>query len=127
MVAPLVGRCGGKWMNACRCLVAPCAALMALSSAFAEKGGDKSLTADQARDLEAAARRYFEAAADRQAKWSFDAKLDVLLARKEDAVRQVVWKAYRAAGVHKDAKKDFDAKQVRYEKHTSAYTVKKVG
>jgi predicted esterase len=42
-------------------------------------------------------------------------------------VRGVVWKAYQAAPVHADVKKDFEKNQVRYQKHLSPYTVKKVG
>jgi transglutaminase-like putative cysteine protease/predicted esterase len=76
---------------------------------------------------EKAARAYFAAPADEQAKWKFDASLDDWLAGDEAAVRRAVWQAYRTAPVHAEAKKDFDQNQVRFEKHLSPYTVKKVG
>ena len=45
----------------------------------------------------------------------------------EPAVRQAAWEAYRGAPIHDAAKQDFDAKQVRFDKHLSPYTVKTVG
>src|SRR5262249_47139591 len=48
-------------------------------------------------------------------------------AAHEVEVRRVVWDAYRVAPIHDAAKKDFEGKQVRHEKHLSPYTVKQVG
>lgn len=93
----------------------------------ATRAADRPLTAAEARDLEKAAKAYFEAGADERARWAFDRKLDAMLVRDEPGVRQAVWKAYRDAAIHQEAKKDYDARQVRYDKHTSAYTVKQVG
>jgi predicted esterase len=84
-------------------------------------------TKKQTLQIEKAAKDYFSADADKRAGWKFDEKLDRLLAANEDAVRDVVWKAYREAGLNAQAKKDFEANEVRYEKHVSPYVVKKVG
>jgi transglutaminase-like putative cysteine protease/predicted esterase len=76
---------------------------------------------------EKAARAYFTASPEERANWKFDAALDDWLAGDEAAVRRAVWQAYRTAPAHAEAKKDFDQNQVRFEKHLSPYTVKKVG
>jgi hypothetical protein len=86
-----------------------------------------ALTAEQARQVEKAARDYYTADAAEQAKWRFDRSLDRLLLENEPAVREAVWRAYRDAPIHGKLKEDFDANRVRYEKHVSPYTVKKVG
>ena len=84
-------------------------------------------SAEQLQQAEKAARAYFAATAEERGKWKFDAGLDRLLNGNEQALRWLVWKAYQAAPVHAEARKDFEQKQVRFEKHLSPYTVKKVG
>jgi transglutaminase-like putative cysteine protease/predicted esterase len=86
-----------------------------------------ALTALQHSAIEKEAKRYFEASADKQKKWRFDADLEKCLAKNEPAVRAAVWKAYREAAVHDVMKKDFEKKEVRYGNHVSPYTVKSVG
>jgi predicted esterase len=85
------------------------------------------LSKDQVDQIRKAARAFFAAPAAKQAGWRFDKKLDQLLAGHEAEVRRAVWEAYRAAPVHAALKKDFANHQVRYQKHLSPYTVKKVG
>lgn len=70
---------------------------------------------------------YFTATTNQQAKWKFPRALEKLLDGNETAVRHAAWDAYRAAPIHSELKADFDAKQVRFEKHLSPYTVKTVG
>jgi hypothetical protein len=85
------------------------------------------LTKEQVRQVEKAAREFINADEAKRAKWEFDAKLDQWLADHESEVRGIVWKAFQAAPIHADMKKDFEKNQVRYQKHLSPYTVKKVG
>jgi hypothetical protein len=86
-----------------------------------------TLKAEQTREVEKAARDYYTADAAGQAKWRFDPTLDRLLREDESAVREAVWRAYRDAPIHAKLKEDFEANRVRYQKHVSPYTVKKVG
>jgi hypothetical protein len=86
-----------------------------------------ALTAEQAGQVEKAAREYYSATPAEQAKWHFGPTLDRLLLEGEPAVREAAWKAYRDAPIHDKLKEDFDANRVRYQKHVSPYKVKKVG
>ncbi len=70
---------------------------------------------------------YFAASTNQQAKWKFPRGLEKLLRENETAVRHAAWEAYRSAPIHDALKADFEAKQVRFEKHLSPYTVKTVG
>lgn len=70
---------------------------------------------------------FFTAPTNKQAKWKFSGALERLLRANEPAVRRIAWAAYRGAPIHHAAREDFDAKQVRFEKHLSPYTVKTVG
>lgn len=70
---------------------------------------------------------YFTAATNQHAKWKFPRALEKLLRENETAVRHTAWEAYRSAPIHDALKADFEAKQVRFEKHLSPYTVKTVG
>ncbi len=86
-----------------------------------------NLTKEQTAQIEKEAKAYFEADAPKQARWKFDEKLDKLLIENEEAVRDATWNSYRAAEIHAEAKKDYDANQVRFEKHLSPYVLKKIG
>jgi predicted esterase len=77
--------------------------------------------------LEKQALAYFDATPEKQAAWRFDEKLDARLAADEANVRKTVWKAYQQSKAHEPLKKDYDAKEVRWKDHLSAYTLKKVG
>ena len=68
-----------------------------------------------------AARSFFDSAA------LPDARMDELLRRHEDEVRQVVWQAYADSKLHLDLKADFDKKRVTHDKYLSPYTVRAVG
>ena len=70
---------------------------------------------------------YFTAPAELRANWKFSAEHEKLLRENDPAVRRVAWESFRAAPIHSELKQDFAAKQVRFEKHLSAYTVKTVG
>jgi len=82
--------------------------------------------ADEAK-LQKAFTDFFTAPTNRQAAWKFSSSLEKLLRNNEPAVRRVAWHAFRAAPIHDALKQDFDAHQVRFEKHLSPYTVKTVG
>ncbi|HUR47311.1 MAG TPA: transglutaminase domain-containing protein, partial [Candidatus Saccharimonadales bacterium] len=77
--------------------------------------------------LQKALGEYFGAAPESRKEWKFSASLDRLLAQNEADVRAETWNAYRSAPIHEAAKKDFDNKEVRFDKHVSTYTVKTVG
>lgn len=87
----------------------------------------ESLTARQSVDLTKVATGFFSADGAKQAQWKFPAKLDVLLAENEPAVRQAVWKAFAAAPIHDGERAEFATNEVRFGEHRSPYTVKTVG
>jgi transglutaminase-like putative cysteine protease/predicted esterase len=91
------------------------------------KPSKPAATAEQLQQAEKAARAYFAADAAERGRWKFDVALDHLLANDAAAVRRAVWKAYQAAPIHAEAKKDFEQNQVRHQKYLSAYVVRKVG
>jgi pimeloyl-ACP methyl ester carboxylesterase len=77
--------------------------------------------------LRQALTEFFVAPTNRQATWKFASRLERLLKENEPAVRRVAWQAFRAAPIHDSLKEDYDARQVRFQKHLSPYTVKTVG
>lgn len=87
----------------------------------------RELKPADATKLRAALTEYFTATTNQQAKWKFPRAMDRLLRENEAAVRLAAWEAYRSAPIHAELKTDFDARQVRFEKHLSPYTVKTVG
>jgi predicted esterase len=89
--------------------------------------GKPGLSAEQLQKIEKAAGEFFAADPNKQAQWRFDAALEGLLLVNEPDVRRAVWKAYQAAPIHEDLKKDFSQRQVRHQNHLSSYTVKTVG
>jgi len=82
--------------------------------------------ADEAK-LRKATAQFFTAQSNEQAVWKFSNDLEKLLRENEPAVRLAAWEAFRVSPIHDGLKQDFDAHQVRFEKHLSAYTVKTVG
>lgn len=70
---------------------------------------------------------YFAASPDKRTAQIFAPQVEKLLAENESAVRQIAWQAYQNSQANSDAQKDYDAHQVRFEKHLSAYTIKTVG
>jgi hypothetical protein len=70
---------------------------------------------------------FFTAAPEKQAAWKFSRHLEKLLRDHETAVRRAAWEVFKSAPIHGAMKEDFDAKQVRFEQYTSAYTVRTVG
>jgi pimeloyl-ACP methyl ester carboxylesterase len=93
------------------------------------KDAEKStaLTEEQSERIGKATAAFFAAGAEQQKKWGFDVSFDRLLAQREEAVRRLVWQAYRTAPIHDKSKKDFEQNQVRFDKYLSAYTIRKVG
>ena len=87
----------------------------------------KTLKSTDEAKLNKAMTAYFTAPTNQQATWKFSSSLEKLLRENETAVRVIAWDAYRAAPVHSELKADFDAHQVRFEKHVSPFTVKTVG
>jgi hypothetical protein len=85
------------------------------------------LAEEQRRRIEKEAGAFFAADAAGRADWKVDADLDRALAGHEEEVRRAVWKAYRDAPIHADAKKDFEQNHVRFGQYRSAYAVRQVG
>lgn len=71
--------------------------------------------------------KYFAAAEAVQAKWTFPAKLEQLLAQNQPVVRQAAWEAYRTAPIHAGLKTNFDGQIATFEQYVSPYTLKQVG
>ena len=70
---------------------------------------------------------FFTASAERQLAWKFSRGEEKLLLEHEPAVRHVAWEVYKSAPIHEAMKKDFDAKEVRFQQYTSPYVVRTVG
>src|SRR4051812_35748194 len=87
----------------------------------------KPLQGTEQTDLKKALSEFFSATSEEQASWKFSAHLDKLLRDNEPAVRAAAWDAYRNTAIHADEKEDFEAKQVRFDKHLSKYTARSVG
>ena len=87
----------------------------------------KSLSRKDQVRLSQALTAFFSASTSSQAGWQFPADLEKLLRNNEPAVRQCAWESFRATPVHSQLRQDFEARQVRFEKHVSPYTVKIVG
>jgi len=94
---------------------------------YAPPPGTTPLKPSDESKLQTAFTEFFTAPANRQAAWNFSGRLEKLLRNNEPAVRRVAWDAFRAAPIHSALKQDFDARQVRFEKHLSPYTLKTVG
>jgi len=83
--------------------------------------GQTPLAEEPRQRIHAAALAFFES------NKKIDSHFDTLLRSNENDVREIAWKAYAGSKLHAESKADFDAKLVKHEKHTSAYTVKHVG
>jgi hypothetical protein len=86
-----------------------------------ELPAQSSLSDEQRKQIQDAAQAFFDTGK------KVDAKFDATLRTSEEAVRELVWKAYAGSKLHAELKADFDKKQVTFEKHLSPYTVKHVG
>ncbi len=82
---------------------------------------------DQSATLKKAFTQFFTASSEQRGRFHFAANLEKLLRENEPAVRAAAWEVYRSAPIHESMKQDFDAKQVRFDKHLSPYTVRTVG
>jgi hypothetical protein len=87
----------------------------------------KPLKSKDAAKLKQALDAFFAAPTNLQTAWKSSSSLEKLLRNNEPEVRRVAWESFRAATNHAALKRDFDAKQVRFENHLSPYTVKTVG
>lgn len=101
--------------------------VMPSQKCYAPPPVEHSLKALDESKLREALLAYFSASPEQQATWKFASSLDRLLRANESAVREVAWESYRQAPIHEAVKADFAAKQVRFEKYLSPYTVKTVG
>jgi pimeloyl-ACP methyl ester carboxylesterase len=101
--------------------------LMPSQACYAPQRIVNPLAADRASQLKKALGEFFTASAEQQSNWKFTTELDRLLGENEPAVRAAAWEAYRSAPIHNAMKQDFDANQVRFEKHVSPYAVRTVG
>lgn len=70
---------------------------------------------------------YFTAPEEKRSAWKFSEAHEKLLRDNEPAVRRSAWEAFKIAPVHMALKSGFEARQARFEKHLSPYTVKSVG
>ena len=101
--------------------------LIASAAVAASSFGAEHLQASEETNLKKALTEFFTASTKQQQTWSFSDELEKFLRQDESVVRAVAWKAFREAPIHDALKQDYDAKQVRFEKHLSRYTVKTVG
>src|SRR5688572_9036753 len=86
-----------------------------------------ALAPEDAVQLQEAMGTYFAATAENRKAHTFAPQLEKWLLTNESDVRQSAWQAYQAAPIHGDAKADFEARRVRFDKHLSPYTLKSVG
>jgi len=87
----------------------------------------KPLQKTEEGDLKKALKDFFNASAEEQQNWKFAPAFEKLLRENEPAVRATAWDAYKSAAIHNEEKDDFEAKQVRFDKYLSKYTVRPVG
>jgi pimeloyl-ACP methyl ester carboxylesterase len=86
-----------------------------------------SLKPDDEAKLRQALLGFFTAQPERLAAWKFSRSLEKLLRDHEPAVRRAAWEVFKSAPIHEAMKKDFEAKEVRFENYVSPYTVRTVG
>jgi predicted esterase len=86
-----------------------------------------ALAPEDAVQLQEAMGAYFAATPDNRKTHTFAPQLEKWLLTNESEVRRSAWQAYQAAPLHEDAKANFEARRVRFEKHLSPYTLKSVG
>jgi predicted esterase len=86
-----------------------------------------SLPAVQTEKLQKAFTEFFQASPAQQAAWTFAPDLEALLASDEAVVRRIAWNAYQSAPIHGALRKDFEARQVRFDHYLSPFTIKQVG
>ena len=70
---------------------------------------------------------YFAATPEMRAAQKFAPASEKLLLENENAVRQMAWRAYQNSQSNSEARRDYEAHQVRFDKYLSAYTLKAVG
>jgi hypothetical protein len=87
----------------------------------------KPLASVEESNLKNALTEFFSAPTNKQEAWKFADQFEKLLRENEPAVRNAAWDAFRTAPIHDALKHDFEAKEVRFEKYLSHYTVKTVG
>lgn len=87
----------------------------------------KPLSSKEEARLREALTGFFTAPTNLQATWTFPRSLEKLLRDHEPAVRRAAWECFRAAPIHDALRQDFEARQVRSDKHLSPYTVRTVG
>src|SRR5882762_10303940 len=94
---------------------------------YVRPANSKPLKSSVESRLKTALTEFFTAPTNNQQTWKFSGELEKLLREGEPAVRVAAWEAFRDAPIHDAMKQDYDAKQVRFDKHLSPYTVKSVG
>ena len=70
---------------------------------------------------------YFAASPEVRAAQKFAPESEKLLRENESEVRKLAWRAYQNSQANSETRKDYEAHQVRFEKHLSPYTLKAVG
>jgi predicted esterase len=86
-----------------------------------------SLKPEDEAQLRQALLGFFTAPPERQAAWQFSDSLEKLVRDHEPAVRRAAWEVFKSAPIHEAMKKDFEAKEVRFEEYLSPYAVRTVG
>ena len=105
----------------------PEAGMLPSQACYLPPSAKKALPRKEEAKLRKEVADYFNAVPYQQAEWEFSASLDRWLARDDAAVRSVVWDVFKNAPTHYGLRADFEAHEVRFEKHLSPYTVKTVG
>lgn len=102
-------------------------ALLLSISAFFEVAQAAPLAPEVAAKLQSVLSDYFSASPDSRAEQKFASEQENSLRENESEVRKIAWQAYQNSQAKGEAEKDYEARQVRFEKHVSAYTLKTVG
>ena len=79
----------------------------------------KPLKPAQETKLKVALGEFFTASAEKQGQWKFSRSLEHLLNENEPAVRRAAWEAYSASQIHSALARDYNAKEVHFNKHRS--------
>src|SRR2546423_8624976 len=99
----------------------------ATTPATSEGAGARPVLPLEGSAFKTALTEFFTAPTKQQETWKFPEEFEKLLPQNEGNVRITAWEAFRDAPIHESVKKDYASNQVRFDKHLSRYTVKRVG
>ncbi len=90
-------------------------------------GVQAAIPPESAAKLQSDLSDYFAAPLETRATRNFTPESEKWLLENESDARKIAWRAYQNSQANSEARKDYEARQVRFDKYLSAYTLKAVG